>query len=176
MAGQVADTNITFEVYNNARRMIGIAEVTLPNAQPMTAEVKGSGMSGTIDKPVLGQFQSMTLTINWRTITDEGGVQELMEPRSHHLEFWAATQRSAPDQGGRYVVKQHKIIVAAEPKNLTIGKLGVAENQDRSLEMEVSYLREFYDGNETLEIDKYNSVYRVNGQDMYADVRAAVGL
>lgn len=171
---QTPDTNQNFMVYNDARALIGLAEVTLPNVQYMTSEVKGSGIFGAIDKSVAGQFQAMTATFNWRTITDDGGVAKLMEPGTHHIECIGSVQRTDPGQNGRYVSVQHKLILRCEPKNLTIGKHAVAENHDRQLEMEVVYLREQYDGCDVLEIDKYNSVFMVDGVDYAAGIRAAL--
>ena len=42
--------------------------------------------------------------------------------------------------------------------------------------MEVVYFKEEYDGKETVELDKYNEVFRVNGEDQIEQVRAAIGL
>ena len=45
----------------------------------------------------------------------------------------------------------------------------------RPRRMEVVYFKEEFDGKETIEVDKYNLVYRINGEDQLADVRAAIG-
>lgn len=172
MSNQTPDANVTYKVYNDGQTLLGVAQVDLPNLQTMTAEVKGAGIGGAIDKAVVGMFQSMTMTFNFRTVFD--GIAELLEAKQHHLECWAAVQVTDPGEG-RFLVKQHKITVRGEFKNLTPGKLATAETQDRTLEMEVVYFKEEYDGKETIEVDKYNLVFRVNGADQLADVRAAIG-
>lgn len=172
MANQMPDANVTYRVYNSGQKLIGTAQIDLPTLSMMTVEVKGAGIAGAIDKPVVGMFQSMTLGLNFRTITEDG--VQLLKSEQKHLECWAAVQLSDPGTG-KYVVKQHKIVVRADFKALTLGKHSVAEIQDRKIESEVVYLKEEYDGKEHIEIDKYNHIYRINGEDQFADVRAAIG-
>ena len=172
MPNQTPDANIIFEVYNTGQTLLGTAQVDLPNLQSMTAEVKGAGIAGAIDKSIVGMFQAMSMTFNFRTVYE--GTAELLEAKQHHLECWAAVQITDPGEG-RFLTKQHKIIVRGEFKNLTPGKLAAAETQDRTVEMEVVYFKEEFDGKERIEMDKYNLVYRVNGVDQLAEVRAAIG-
>ncbi len=172
MPNQTPDANIIFEVYNTGQTLLGTAQVDLPNLQSMTAEVKGAGIAGAIDKSIVGMFQAMSMTFNFRTVYE--GIAELLEAKQHHLECWAAVQITDPGEG-RFLTKQHKIIVRGEFKNLTPGKLAAAETQDRTVEMEVVYFKEEFDGKERIEMDKYNLVYRVNGVDQLAEVRAAIG-
>lgn len=173
MANQTPDANNMFNVYRDGTTLLGVAQVDMPNLQAVTAEVKGAGIAGPIDKVMIGLFQSMTMTLNFRTVTADG--DELQKPKQHHLECWAAVQTTDPGSG-QFLVKQHKITVRGEAKNVTLGKLSVGETQDRSIELEIVYFKEEFDGVERLEIDKYNCVYRVGGEDMFADVRAAIGM
>lgn len=172
MANQTPDANVTYRVYLEGNTLIGTTQIDLPGLQAMTAEVKGAGIAGTIDKTVIGMFQATTCTLNFRTVTRDAIA--LLEAKQHHLECWAAVQLTDPGEG-RFIVHQHKIVLRGEFKNLTPGKLAIAETQDRTCEMEVVYLKEEYDGEELIEMDKYNEVFRVNGNDMLAEVRAAIG-
>jgi P2 family phage contractile tail tube protein len=173
MANQTPDTNITYEAYLDGTRFIGTTEITLPNLQPMTAEVKGAGVSGAIDKPVRGMMQASSMSIAWRTV--EPGAVALMQAKQHHLEFWAAVQVTDPGSG-EFLVKQHKITVRGEFKGVTPGKFAVAEAQGRTMDLGVVYYKEEYDGEEQVEFDQYNQKYVVKGNDELAAVRQAVGL
>lgn len=172
-ANQTSDATTTYRVYSAGQTLYGTTQIDLPNLQAMTAEVKGAGIAGAIDKAIIGMFQAMSMTFNFRTFEPE--AVELLEPRQHHLECWASTQGTDPGSG-KFVHRQHKVVVRGEFKNLTPGKLAVAETQDRSVEMEVVYYKEFFDGREYIEVDKYNHVYRVNGVDQLAQVRANIGM
>lgn len=173
MANQTPDANVTYRVYNAGQFLIGTAQIDLPAINSMTAEVKGAGIAGAIDKSIIGMFQAMSMTFNFRTFT-AGGI-ELLYASQQHLECWAAVQETDPGTG-KFVVKQHKIVTRGEFKNLSPGKLSVAETQDRSIEMEVVYFKEDYGGVEHIEIDKYNHIYRVDGVDQLSAVRAAIGM
>lgn len=47
---------------------------------------------------------------------------------------------------------------------------------DASNEFEVTYIKISLDGNEILEIDKYNYICKINGKDYLKDIRQVLGL
>ena len=173
MSNQTPDTGINYEVYDaDGGRFIGLAQVDLPTVSAMTSEVKGAGISGAIDVPVIGHTQAMSMTLNFRTPTEQG--YKLLKAKHHHLECWAAVQVTDPDSV-QFLVKQHKVIIRGPTKVLTPGKLASGETHDRTTEIEVVYYKEEYDGKERVEIDKYNMIYRIEGEDQLEEVRAAIG-
>lgn len=51
---------VNFRVYDgDSNDMIGVADVELPKLEAMTETLKGAGVSGEIDMPVLGHYASM---------------------------------------------------------------------------------------------------------------------
>lgn len=162
-----------YRVYNAGRVLIGVAQADLPDIQSMTTEVAGSGLGGTIDMPVVGMTQSMTTTLNFRTAHRD--AFSLLNAAFNHLELWGSLQMTEAGSG-RLVAVQHKIVIRGIFKNLTPGKFAVAETQDRSIAMETIYFREMLDGVEHLEVDKMNMIYRVDGVDQLAAVRANIGM
>ena len=68
MANIVPEGMINFKVYRDGVDMLDIAEGTLPNLEAMTHEIKGAGLAGTIDKTVLGHYNSMTLSLTWEML------------------------------------------------------------------------------------------------------------
>lgn len=174
MANTVPEKLINYKVYNEGADVIGLADVELPNFEAMTETIKGAGIAGEIDSPTLGHFGSMSLTLNWRTITSEN-AGELLKPKSHQLELRAAQQNyNAGD--GEYSVSPAKVVVKATPKNTNLGKLEVGATTETSTEFEISYIKITIDNKEVVELDKYNFVYRVKGIDYMADTRVALGL
>jgi hypothetical protein len=173
MALQTPEATITYEVYLDGYRLIGTAEAELPNLQAMTAEVKGAGIAGQVDSPVIGHFQGMTCKLTFRTVTQD--FMLLMQQQAHHIELWAAIQRMSVDTG-KYVVQQQKIITRCIPKNMPMGKLGIGEVQGREMEFEVIYVREVVDGFDIYELDKYNGIFKVAGISAMQDVLKAIGL
>lgn len=173
MANQTPDVNTTYRVYLEGRDLIGTTQIDLPNLQSLTSETKGAGIAGAIDKSVVGMFSAMSATFNFRTVTREATY--LLKAGQHHLECWANIQITDPGTG-QFLNVRHKLVFRGEFKNLTPGKLTVAATQDRTIEMEVVYFREEYDGIEQIEVDKYNHIYRVMGEDQLAEVRNNIGL
>lgn len=159
-------------MYNSGQELIGVAQVDFPSIQHMTTEVKGAGI-GVIDMPVIGMMQAMSMTLNFRTVTRDSFA--LLAAAFNHLECWGNIQ-VAEHGSGRLLAVQHKVVVRGVFKNLTPGKMAVAETQDRSIEIEVVYFKELYGGREHLEIDKMNLIYVVDGVDQLAAVRANIGM
>jgi len=166
-------TNITYEIYLDGTRLIGSAECEFPNIEPITATIKGSGIGGETEVPVLGHLSNMTTKITWINTTPD--VRLLMAQKYHHLEFWAATQE-IDSATGAFVPVQQKIIQRACPAGTTVGKFGIGEVQGTENNFNVSYFRWFYNNQEICEIDVYNQTYKVNGEDLLSAVRRLVGL
>jgi P2 family phage contractile tail tube protein len=173
MSNQVPETLINYEAYQEGSRLIGHTDVTMPNIQAITTSIQGAGIAGSLDVPVAGHFQDLTITVNFRTAHID--TRNLLTQKYHHLEFWGAIQHV--DAGSGELVKtQHKIIVKAMPKSNNTGAFKPGEPQGRSLEFHLSYFKEVIDSEVVVEIDKFNFKYVVGGQDLLADVRAAMGL
>lgn len=169
----IPERTINFRVYDDSNAVLGVATVDLPDIEAMSDTVSGAGIAGEVDSPTLGHFGSMTLTINWRTIT--GDAAKLNAQRVHHLEFRASQQINDPARGELYT-QPVRIVARCTPKNLSLGSLEVSATTDSSSEFEVSYLKIFIDGKETIEIDKYNFKFAVNGEDFLRQVRRDLGI
>ncbi|GHV45271.1 hypothetical protein FACS1894204_03950 [Synergistales bacterium] len=172
MSNIVPEKGINFSVYYEGEDMLGIAEGEFPNLEGMTETVKGAGVAGEFDSVTLGHFQSMTLSLTWRTTTSD--FIKLAAQKAHNLYLYGAHQ--AYDAGlGEYRTNQLAVFVKAIPKTLNIGKLAVAEMTDTQSEFEVLYLKLDLNGRERIELDKLNYIYKVDGVDYLAGVRAALG-
>lgn len=81
---------INYRVYNDANALMGMATVDLPELQAMSDTVSGAGIAGEVDSPVLGHYQAMSSTFNWRTI--ERPALELAKQQAHQLEIRGSQQ------------------------------------------------------------------------------------
>lgn len=164
---------INCRVYNNGTDLIGIADVDLPKLEPMTDTVKGAGVAGEIDDPVLGHYKSMDMTIKFRDLSPESAV--LASQTSKTLDFRAASQ--VYDSGtGAYRVRPVKVIARGVPKGYELGKADPGKPTDTTVHLEVNYIKIDIDGATKVEIDKYNFISKIDGTDYLADVRDALGL
>jgi hypothetical protein len=173
MSNKMAEKLTNFRVYLDGKDLLGTADVQLPELAAMTDTVKGAGIAGEVEVPILGHYGSMALTINWRTFN--GDTATLAKPMAHHLELRGAVQ--VYDAGtGKYSIVGQKVVVKAVPKKTALGKLDVGAGQDSSSEFEVNYIKVFLGGEEKLELDKYNYICKIDGEDFLAETRKALGL
>jgi phage tail tube protein FII len=142
---------INFRVYLDGTDLLGVADVDLPNLEGLTDTVRGAGIAGEIDSPALGHYSPMTLGLNWRTVT--GPVTQLAAPKAHHLDLRGSIQFY--DAGtGEYNTK----------------------SGDVANEFSINYIKVWFDDKESVEIDPFNFIARVNGEDYLASVRRDLGL
>ena len=161
---KIDETVIGFAVYEDATEYIGISEVTLPEISNITEEISGAGIGGKIESVILGAIEAMSLTLNFRTVTNN--AIKLHEPRQHNIDLRAAQQQKDTVKGTTEVVSVKHILVVT-PKKLNPGKVATAAA--------VSYYATYINGKKKLEIDPLNYIYDVNGKDYLADVRKALG-
>ena len=171
MANEVPEKLINFRVYRDKDNLLGVADVQLPSLEMMTTTIKGAGLAGEVDSPVIGHFGSMTISMNWRISTP--GFTTLIKQESHSLDIRGAAQLY--DAGsGKYRTMPVKVMVKAFPKKAELGKLDVGAAQESSWEGEVTYMKVWIDGKEKIEIDKYNYICTIDGDDHLAPVRKAL--
>ena len=172
MSNLVPEKGINFAVYYDGEDLLGAAEGELPNLEFLNETVEGAGIAGKFNSITLGHLDAITLSLTWRNTTDS--FVKLAHPKTHELALYAAQQDY--DAGlGEYKVRKVALFVKAIPKTLNIGKLAVAGMTDTKTEFEILYLKLEIDDKERLEIDKLNYIFKVDGTDYLADVRAALG-
>jgi hypothetical protein len=59
-------------------------------------------------------------------------------------------------------------------KKFKPGKIEKSESMEATVTLELTYILIENDGESLVEIDKLNGVYKVNGQDMLADIKNLV--
>ncbi len=160
-------------IYSDTGTLYGVADATLPNIEAKTETLTGAGIAGDIDTPSIGLFGSMTLSLNWRTVEKEAA--ELMKAGTQTLEIRGNIQ-SFNQQLGTYEQHGLKIFVKGLAKKLEGGKAEVGATMDIPQEFEVIYYKKSLNGEELIEIDKFNYVYKVNGVDQLKQVRENLGI
>lgn len=169
---QIPEKLINFRVYEGGTNFAGIVDAELPELESMTETVKGAGIAGEYDSPVIGHYQSMTLSLSWRTPTPK--LLQLAAPKVHQLDLRGAIQVNDA-ANGQYKSVPLRVTVNCIPKSTKPGKLEVGSPTDSSNEFEVTYIKIWYDGTEYIEIDKLNFICKINGVDYLAAVRQALG-
>ena len=163
---------INFAVYEDSVEYVGMAGVTLPNLAAIVQTLSGAGIAGNVEVPVLGHYDVMSLTLNFRTTTEHS--VRLSEPRRHNSDLRMAQQIEAP-VAGEVTVQSIKHVLVVVPKTDTGGTVAPAAPTNGSGEYSVRYWATYIDGAKVREIDPLNFICEVNGVDYLADVRKAIG-
>lgn len=110
------DQGITsFAVFEDANEFVGMAQVVLPNLAAVTQELKGAGLAGSIEAIYPGQFQAMTMSMNFNSPSKQS--LKLATPVRHTLELRLAVQTEDTVEGTVGTQAQKHVVVVV-PKGL----------------------------------------------------------
>ena len=154
----VPEKLINFKVYQDGNDLVGIADVQLPSLDAMTETVKGAGIAGEFDSPVLGHFGSMETVLNWRTL-EKRNIMLAMQT-GVNLDLRGA-QQIYDSASGKYKVGNVKCVVRGVPKKTELGKLDVGATTGTANTIETAYLKVTIDGETVLELDKFNYICNI---------------
>lgn len=160
-----------FQVYDgDGANLVGTtAEMTLANLESVVATINGGGILGSYDVPVLGHFGSITQDIPFRILYKP--VLEFANPmKPVNLNIRGAIQVTDKDTGVSDFAS-FRYIVKGRCKSMTPGSMNPGNPMGASLSVEVTYLLYEIDGEKMIELDKLNSVYRINGVDLLEKAR-----
>ena len=164
MAKNIPDKINDFNVYDDGNRLVGIGEeVTLPDIEMMSETVIEPG--GEVDSPTIGQFASGQVEIPFQSLTQ--GTFDMMNPlKAVNLTLRASQQEM--DGNGNIVFVGIRAVFRGRPKTLTAGSIKKGSGTGTSIAIEWTYYMLEIDGKKVVEIDKLNSVFKVNGIDILA--------
>lgn len=169
---QIPEKLINFRVYENGNNFIGLVDAEIPDLEQLTETIKGAGIAGEYESPVIGHYKAMSLTLNWRTPTDR--QLSLSAPKVHQLDIRGAIQVNDA-ANGEYITIPLRVTVNCVPKNTKPGKLEVGASTSSSNEFNVQYIKIWLNNIERIEIDILNFICKIDGVDYLAAVRQALG-
>lgn len=171
---KIPDKLINAKIYKEGKtELMGTADAEFPSLEYMVEAMSGLGLAGEIETPVIGHYKSLPFKFKWNTIN--ALATSLLAPVTHHLEVYASIQTY--DAGtGKLAPTPVKVVLRALPKKVGLGKLEPAKKMDNETELECTYIKMWIGGAEVLEIDKFNFICRINGEDSLAKVRRDLGM
>lgn len=161
-----------YNIYDDkARKMIGTSgEVELPELEAITDTVEAAGILGEVEDPVTGQFASAKIKIPFSNLYED--IFNLMDTTNPpQLTLRGSMQVMNSATGGTDYVPV-KIVVRGKATTSSLGKFVKGKKGEPEIELEILYLKVMINNKTTLELDKLNSVFAVNGKDMLAKVRS----
>ena len=161
-----------YNAYLDGTKMIGVAaSVTRPEVNMKTSTVSGVGVNGELDSPTIGQFESMEQEIQFNPLYSS--AIDMHSPLTPENLTLRASQQVYDKQGG-YNFKGLRVVEIGRVKKCNPGKVEKGEAMEATVTLELTYLMIEVDGQQLLEVDKLNGIYKVNGTDMLAGVNSLI--
>jgi P2 family phage contractile tail tube protein len=166
-----------YSIFKDGKRLVGLADVTLPDLKNSVDTLKGSGIFGEIEVPIQSHFQSMSVTLNWLSVVDSAIFATLQDGAS--LDAWAAMQLH-DSSNNKIIHDGWRFIMGTAPKSFNFGKLEVGAKGEAVSEFELISLRVLLNDKALLEIDKENGICRISDGVTLIDygqrIRQLIGL
>lgn len=169
---QRSENTINYRCFKDGNQLLGVTTVELPSLEAMTETISGAGIAGEMDIPVMGQFGPISCTLNFSAVTKSQVL--LLAPEQHNLVLRASIQKHDSNTG-QVINVPLRYEITGRNKSVTPGTMAVAKPTEGSVELEVIAIAFFENNEERFEIDKLNSIFRVDGTDYLAGVRNDIG-
>lgn len=160
-----------FTLFNDGRAYLGeVPEVTLPKLTRKTEDYRGGGMNG----PVKEDLGMEGLELQWRAA---GYLRDLFAQWGATavdavlLRFAGALQDSSTGN-----VSALEVVVRGRHTEIDSGTAKAGDLTEIKVTSALSYYKLSIDGVTVIEIDLVNMIEIVNGEDLLADIRAAMGI
>lgn len=159
-----------FRVYNDANRVVGTtAEVNIAELQAVTATISGAGILGEYDTSVVGMFQDMSQEIPFRMI-DKDFFGMLNTGEQSKIVLRSSVQQRNRETGGTLSTEAMRFVFRGHPTSAKFGTVKIGDMMNASITLALTYILVELGGQTMLELDKLNSVYKVNGKDLLKDI------
>lgn len=160
-----------FNVYNGGDKYMGVSgEVSLASLSAKTATVTGAGILGEYNTAVIGMFQSISQEIPFRIINQEYFTL-LDSSRQAEIVLRSSVQNVNKETGGTIGTQGMRIVFRGRPTAANPGTLKQGDLMNASVTLELTYILIEIDGESKFELDKLNSIYKINGNDLLAEIR-----
>lgn len=162
-------TNIDHKLLDGVDEVRAAKQATLPDVQTGTTTINVSGMLGPLDVPNTNQIDAMTYSFQYDGSAPDATV--LHRPGMHQHELRVAEDMfDTVAQANKLVAVKYRM--AGMLTGVTGGDIEKGGQKTSTATYQCTRFEKYVDGAQVLLVDKINCIYRVNGTDYAADVRA----
>ena len=158
-----------YNVYNSGERLLGTGdEMTLPDFESASETVSGAGILGEIDDPTVGYFTNQELEVPFRLL-DREAVDMMDMTKAVRLTLRGAQQTTNND--GDIQFRSMRVVVRGRCKKFSPGKVKNGSAMDTKITLTVLYIMIEVDGEQLVELDKLNEVFKIRGVDIIKKIK-----
>lgn len=159
-------------IYVDGNSLLGRAEeIEVPTIKTKMAEHKALGMVGSIE--TFAGIEKLEGKIKWAALYPD--VLKKVANPFKHVAVQVRGSLDSYDASGRSSEKPVKIALTVAFKSLPGGNYKQHENVEAETEYTAYYMKQTIDGQDIVEIDVLNNIYRANGQDLLANYNTNIG-
>ncbi|ADO83711.1 phage major tail tube protein [Ilyobacter polytropus] len=165
---------LQIRVLEGSSELGGIVDITPPNFENQSEEITGAGIDGSYESSSVGGYSNLPLVLKHRVVPSIAS-RRLMKPGAKDLTIYMAKQ-IYNSESGETEIQKIEIQAKATHKSLNSGTTGPNTKQDAEQTFNLLSYKETIDGEVAIEYDKFNQVCIIDGTDVLAEVRNALGL
>lgn len=160
-----------FNLFGDGNNWQGqIPSLTLPELARRMVEYEGGGMDGPIEVDQGAQLQEFQWTAGGMIVD----IFDTFGSPIHDAALLRMTGSYESDEDGTTIPVE--IVVRGRHKTIAMGEASKGDNNQIQVTTTVSYYKLTVDGEEIIERDVPGMVFRVRGENRYADRRQNLGL
>jgi len=164
---------VNFQVYGGvAAAFFGMIDVELPSFEAMKETISGAGIAGEYESPVLGHFGSQKVKLKWRALTVE--ALGILAPVRQVFDIRGSIQMQ-DSSGGPLITRALRVECTGQVTMQGLGKLEPGKVMGVESDIEIARIEISIDNEPIIELDKFNSIFKVGGVDYLASVRRDLG-
>jgi P2 family phage contractile tail tube protein len=166
---KVFDANV---YVNNASKHGQASQVVCPNVEAIMNEYSSLGMFGTLELPA--GFAAMEATFTW-TYPDNEAQHAFANPYKA-VDIMVRSSKAVYNNGGLVEEQPVAIFLRGLPKQHQAGTFAGKEAVEPESALAVNYYKLEVDGEEIIEVDVINNIFKVNGEDVLAERKTNLGI
>lgn len=147
-------------------------EISLPNIQASKSEYKALGMVGT--PKFFNGFDALEATIKWSSPNND--IKKYVADPRNAVDFMIRSSREIYEGGDLKEEQPVIYFIKGSVSNYGLGTLKKGEDTETETKIDLTYIKEVVNGEEIVELDIVNNIFRIGGQDMLAKYRKNLGL
>ena len=166
---KVFDANV---YVNNNSKHGQASEVTAPDISAIMTDYASLGMIGTAE--FFNGFDKMEATIKWTYPDNEAkkACANFLKP----VDLMIRSSKAEYDSGGISAEVPIVLYLKGYPTKHPGGSFSPKSDTEVESTFSVLYYKEEVDGEEIVELDVLNNIYKVNGEDLLAERRQNLGI
>lgn len=161
-----------FNIYDGTTgdKLIGVTgEMPIANLQAMTAEIRGAGIAGSYNAPVIGYFQDISQDIPFRAMYPQ--VTKFMNPLKKCIISVRGLMQVMNRNTGLRDRVPIRYVVGGAGVSINPGTMQLGNPMGSTLTISATYVRFEVGGEKLIEIDKVNQVCVIDGEDLLEEIR-----